>query len=140
MAATVVLTLLIGGAIVFADQQSPQNSQQNTYSASQTFQVFDPAEPLTSINVNDTLIGTGAPIVITMSPHNGVATLVGTYTVVVERYNDTSGTLEPYQTLASNQHITLTPDGTTLTFHFKAKTAGSYSVNLTFTTISYSTS
>lgn len=135
--AALLLMLLAGGGVAFADQQ--QNGQQKTFSASQTFQVYDPAEPVISINVNDSLIGTGAPIVISLSSHNGLTQLVGTYSVVIQMYNDTSGQYEDFSTLASNQHITLTPNPVDQSFDFSTDTPGSYNVLVTFTTISYST-
>jgi len=123
------LTLLVGSGIVYA-------AEQRVFTSDTEFQVVDPAEPIISTSVNGTFINQDIVISINFSSHDGVKQLNGTYSVVVQLYNDTTGSFEPFQTLESNATISLTPTPTTVQYTFTTDTPGTYNVHVEFTTTS----
>lgn len=121
------LLLLVGSSVAFA-------AEQKTFTAGYEFQVVDPAQPIIEISVNGTFIEHDIAINVNLSSYDGVKQLNGTYTVVVQLWNDTSNAYEPFQTLESNQTISLTPTPTTLDYIFTTDTPGTYNVAVEFTT------
>ncbi len=112
---------------------------QNHFTFSSEFQVYDPAEPVVSTSVNHTFINSKIQIVVNISAHDGVKQLKGTYSIIMQIWNDTTNKYETFQTLVSNQPISLTPHPTTLNLTFTTSTPGTYNVDVEFTTTSVET-
>lgn len=122
-----VLVLLLGSGLAYA-------TEQKVFHSSYEFPVYDPAEPLVQTSVNGTFINHSINIIVNLSSHDGVKELDGTYTIVVQIWNDTANAYLPFQTLISGHKISLTPAPTTLTFNFTTVTPGTYNVDVEFTT------
>ncbi len=119
------LLLLVGSTIAVAAEKR--------FTFSTEFQVYDPAEPVVSTSVNHTFIDSKILIAVNISAHDGVKKLEGTYSVLVQIWNDTKNSYEPFQTLVSNRPISLTTEPTALSFTFKTSTPGTYNVDVEFT-------
>ena len=123
------ITLLIGSGIAFA-------TEQKVFTSAYEFQVVDPAQPVIETTVNGAFINHEITISINLSSHEGVKQLNGTYTIVLQLWNDTTYSYDPFQTLESNQTISLTPTPITLQYTFTTDTPGTYNVNVEFRTTS----
>jgi hypothetical protein len=128
IAASAVL-LLLGSGVAYA-------TEHKVFSFSHEFQVVDPEQPVVDISVTGNFINHDIAIQVNLSSYEGVKQLNGTYSVILQIWNDTSNSYEPFQTLASNQTITLTPQPTTLNYTFTTDTAGNYNVDVEFVTTS----
>lgn len=124
------IVLLAGSGIAYAEAQK-------TFTSGYEFQVVDPAQPIVSTSVNGTFINHDILIDINLSSYDGVKQLNGTYSVFVQVWNDTSCSYVPYQTLDSNQTISLTPTPVTLHYTFTTDTPANYNVSVEFNTTSY---
>ncbi len=124
-----VLVLLLGSGLAYA-------TEQKVFHSSYEFPVYDPAEPVVQTSVNGTFINHDISIMVNLSSHDGVKELNGTYSIVVEIWNDTANAYQPFQTLVSADKITLTPAPTTLTYAFTTDTPATYNVDVEFTTTS----
>lgn len=142
------MLVLLGSGIVFAQEQNAPAAQPGqslqasanlprTFSSSHEFQVYDPAEPVVETSVNGAFLNHDITIHVNMSSHDGVAKLTGSYSVVVDIWNDTKGAYVPLQTLTSGKVITLASTPTTLSFGFKPTTPAQYNVDVEFTAQSY---
>lgn len=134
-----LLVLVLGSGLAYANEQSSglakaNDQKQRVFSSSYEFQVYDPAEPVIQTSVAGTFINTNLNIVVNMSSHDGVKELDGTYTIVVQLYNDTAGSYQPFKTLVSGKSISLTPTPTTMQLPFTTNTPGTYNVDVEFTT------
>lgn len=123
------LALLVGSGIAYADTQ-------HTYTSDYGFQVVDPYQPDIVTWVNGSFASQPVVIYVNMSSQEGVGHLSGTYSVIVQIWNDTAGSFVVFQNIASNQKITLTPTPVTLHFTFTTQTPGDYNVHVEFTATS----
>jgi len=135
-----LLVLVLGSGLAYANEQgsgptTANDQKQKVFTSSYEFQVYDPSEPVISTSVAGTFINTNLNIAINMSSHDGVKELDGTYTVVVQLYNDTSGSYQPFKTLVTGKSISLTPTPTTVQLPFTTNTPGTYNVDVEFTTV-----
>jgi hypothetical protein len=123
------ILLLVGSTIAVA-------AGQKQFKSYYEFSVYDPAEPVISTSVNHTFIDSKIQIVVNLSAHEGVKQIKGTYSIVIQIWNDTTNSYKPFQTLAANQPISLTTQTTTLSFTFTTSTPGTYNLDVDFTTLS----
>lgn len=125
------LALMVGSGIAYADSQ-------HLYTSDYQFQVIDATQPVIVTWVSGSFTGQPVEIFVNMSSQDGVGHLKGTYSVVVQLWNDTVGNFVDFQTLASNVAITLTPTPVTLHFAFTTSTPGDFNVHVQFSAISAS--
>jgi hypothetical protein len=126
------ILLLVGSTIAVA-------AGQKQFKSSYEFYVYDPAEPVVSTSVNHTFIDSKIQIVVNLSAHDGVKQLKGTYSIVIQIWNDSANSYQPFQTLAKDQPISLTTRTTTLSFTFTTSTPGTYNLDVDFTTLGVET-
>ncbi len=133
------IALVASAILLLAGSTLAVAAGQNHFTFSSEFQVYDPAEPIVSTSVDHTFINSKIPIVVNISAHEGVKQLKGTYSIIMQIWNDSTNRYETFQTLVSNQPISLTPHPTTLNFTFTTSTPGTYNLDVEFTTISVET-
>jgi len=126
------LALLVGSGIAYA-------AAQKVFTSSYEFQVVNPAEPIIDTSVKGTFVSQSINIFISMSSQEHVRQLNGTVSVIVQIWNDTSGSYVNFQTLASNKAVSLTPTPTVLSYVFTTDTPGTYNVYVEFTATSVET-
>ncbi len=124
---------LIASAILLLVGSTIAAAAQKRFTFSSEFQVYDPSEPVVSTSVNHTFIDSKIQIAVNLSAHDGVKKLSGTYSVIIQIWNDTKNSYEPFQTLVSNRPISLTPEPTALSFTFTTSTPGTYNLDVEFT-------
>ena len=132
--AAAALALLIGSGIAYAQAKNAR-----TFTSDTLFEVVDPSEPIISTNVNGGFVNQSITVQVNMSSQQGVSQLKGTYTIIVQLYDDNKSAFVDFQTLASNQPIALTPTTTLLTYAFTTSTPGYYNLRVDFTATSWST-
>ncbi len=124
---------LIASAILLLVGSTIAAAAQKRFTFSSEFQVYDPSEPVVSTSVNHTFIDSKIQIAVNLSAHDGVKKLSGTYSVIIQIWNDAKNSYEPFQTLVSNRPISLTAEPTALSFTFSTSTPGTYNLDVEFT-------
>ena len=127
------IALVASAILLLAGSTLAVATGQKHFTFSYEFQVYDPAEPVVSTSVNHTFIDSEIQIVVNLSAHDGVKQLNGTYSIIMQIWNDSTNSYETFQTLASDQPISLTPEPTTLNFTFTTSMPGTYNVDVEFT-------
>lgn len=125
LVAASAMLILLGSGVAFA-------ADQKTFHSGYEFQVYDPAEPVVDTAVTGNFIDHVLTIQVNMSAHEGVKQLKGTYSAVIEIWNDTQSAYVPYATLVSGKSVTLTTHPLTTEFTFKTSVPGTYNVHVTF--------
>jgi hypothetical protein len=120
------LALLVGSGMAYADKS------QAVTTSNYEFQILDPGSANIVTWVNGSFVGQPAEIYVNMSSYDGVAHLNGTFSVIVQIWNDSAGAYVYYQTLASNETVSLTPTPVTLHYTFTTDIPGSYNVFVEF--------
>ncbi len=107
------------------------------FTSTYDFQVVDPAEPVVNYSVTNAFTGNDIAIQVNMSSHDGVKVLNGTATISLLLWNDSANEFQIVQTLATDKALTLTPEPTVMNFSFTTDTAGSFRIQVDFTTTGY---